>query len=481
MATRDAKRAGGSLMDIARLSSLPDDDCYVLLVSSRTLYLLANYADNEVNYLGRYIKEFLPGGLVDTVEAGDPEEELVLEIANQFGLEVIPVCEELFDALSQISAQLGLINGSIQVAASVDGCCTPYGAPVPDPAATEGDPDVDPPPTGFDTWDEYFTYKCKAANKIADDWIGTIDNLQTLGGVLGAISAIALAAFLNTSLLGGLLVGVMALGFSAGTAAAIVIGLLVALVAGGVGLFAYFADLSADMETDKADLVCDLFFSKSPQAAKNIVLQYTSDKALGLTYDPGDDDALFQATANGMADALFNEAVLNTLFEYDSDNDAYVGDVDCDTCINQSDWVLIPSGTYQGWTTASGTYGTGGIDQEGGQFTLNSSQITSGPFTGQHILGIAVQAFLDSQAGDPDLLTSPSGAVNGQITLVSGSQTTLRVGRKCTNPTNCLTFDSATPTTRPVTEIGQMFVFWRTSGANSITMTIDETPDTCTP
>lgn len=332
MSIRPEAHIKGSVHDVVRLAALSGDDCHVLFVSSRTLYLMANFAMGEVDYLGRYAKEIYDGGLIDVVDSGDTEETLVREIANNFGLEVIPVCDDLTAAIEQTNIQLGLINASIQAAGVLDGCCVPVGSPPVDDAPPLGDPDVDDPPEGFIDWPTYNTYKCRAANKIADDWIATLSNMATLGGVVATIGALALGAFFSTSLLSGILVGLMILGFSAFTAAAIIIGALILMVLSGAGLLAYFADLGQDISDTKEDLVCQLFEAQSPSEAATIVIDFTLAVAALITYDPGDDDALFQAQLSAIVTALFNSAVTNLLFELDEEINVYVGTIDCDDC-----------------------------------------------------------------------------------------------------------------------------------------------------
>lgn len=121
MAIRDASRVRGSLWDVTVLSGLPSDDCNILLCSSRTLYLLANLAQNEVNWTARYYKNSFGGGLVETVEAGDTEAELVDEFARLFRLEVIPVncdilpvLEQMAAAQEDISSKLSTIDATLQ-------------------------------------------------------------------------------------------------------------------------------------------------------------------------------------------------------------------------------------------------------------------------------------------------------------------------------------------------------------------------------
>lgn len=332
MAVRYSERANGSLHDVARLASLPGDDCHILFVSSKTLYLLTNYADHEVNYMGRYVKEYLGGDLVDTIDRGDTEEAAALLIANQFGLEVTPVCEELVTGIGQISIQLGLINESIQEAGLGGGCCVPIGA---SPEAGEpelGDPEVDDPPADWEDWETYNTYKCRAANKLVDDWIQTLTNMATLGGAAATIAALALAAFYSTSLLSGVLVGMMLLGFNVFTAAAIIVGALVLLTLSSAGLLAYFADLAQDLTDDKEELVCLLYEAQSPGEATTIVVDFTLARAALIDYDPGDDDALFQSQLAAILGALFGADVTNLLFTLDEEINTYEGDIDCDDC-----------------------------------------------------------------------------------------------------------------------------------------------------
>ncbi len=331
---------------MTKLAGLADDDCHILFVSSQTLYLLANYAVNEVNYLARYAKSFEDGGLYEPVREGDAEEIDVLKIANQFSLEVIPMCQELLLEIADITGELNgikteigslsfnlqFIRQSIDNSSQIAGCCDPTGTVMPPTAPDMEDPITGDPPEDWGTWGEYYTYKCKAANRIADDWIATMSGMATLSGAAGAIGAIALGLFLNTSLMGGLLVGLMFIGFSAAAAATIVIMALIAIIGGGVGLLAYFASIATEMDTNKQTLVCLLFQSISPENAGQIVVDFTTDIAADLTYDPGDDDALFQAQVGIIVEAIFNPALTNLLFELDEETDDYSGTVDCSEC-----------------------------------------------------------------------------------------------------------------------------------------------------
>lgn len=353
--------------DIEALRS-PEGREGFLCISQSTWAMAYSLVMGYGYWRSRYYKE----GASTLETLTDEEWEEVTDIVD-LAVEELSMsgCDDLINAIGDVSTQIagiGLQMGDLSVslvAQQQTACCSPYGSVPPVPVGDQGDPDTDPVPDGFASWDDYFVYKCEAANKIVDDWIDTVGNLATLGGVLGAIGAVALGLFLQTSLLSGMLVGLMAVGFSAGAAAAVVVGALVALVAGGLGLFAYFADLAGDMATAKADVICDLYDAESVGDATAILLAFTSDEALGLTYDPADDDVLFQATVNAMAGALLSTSVMNSLFELDTDVQGYSGSIDCGVdCSLGIPWV---------WASISGVQsGSGSLVKDGTERTLTA-------------------------------------------------------------------------------------------------------------
>lgn len=359
---RDISRVSGTVFNLPHAMSLSPSDCNVLVVSSRTLFFVQLFGTGEMDYIARYASQFLDGNKYVLAEDSSELDD-INDLVNNYELEVQPVTCDLVAAIEALTAAT-ISAGS--------GCCTPYGEGYPPPAPNTGNPAVDPPPEDWSTWASYYTYKCKAANMITDDWISTLNGMSTLSGIVSAIGALALAAFLSTSLLGGLIVGLMALGFAAGTAAAIIIGALVLMVLSGAGLLLYFAEVADVIETNKADLVCALYNATSVVFAKAAIISFTTDIAADLTYDPGDDGTLFQAQLSSLADALFNDAIINTLFELNPDANVYVGDVDCDDCAqDQAAWIIAPSGAYNA-TSAEGTLGTGTVWNNGQEFTISS-------------------------------------------------------------------------------------------------------------
>jgi len=91
MALRDGNRIPGSVHDLAATLALSDVADQVIFVSPRTLRLLGDLAEVDTKIYSRYAKSYLAGGMIDAVEDEDAEAEDVDEIANRFGIEVVPV------------------------------------------------------------------------------------------------------------------------------------------------------------------------------------------------------------------------------------------------------------------------------------------------------------------------------------------------------------------------------------------------------
>jgi hypothetical protein len=85
-------RGAVAVWDLAALADLSDERSKVLLVSARTLHLLSRLDKTDTPRYYRYAKEYLDGQFYRPVEEWDQDEaDLVDEIANAFGVEIVPV------------------------------------------------------------------------------------------------------------------------------------------------------------------------------------------------------------------------------------------------------------------------------------------------------------------------------------------------------------------------------------------------------
>lgn len=282
-----------------------------------------------------------------------------LQMTCELG-EAISLLGTLISDLATLTVQVSLNGGN----GSGDCGCPPGGiGPAAPPSAPEqnepgGD---DPPPDGFGDWEEFLDYKCRAANKIADDLVATTGNLGSLYGVVGAIQAVLLASFLNTSLLGGVIAGVMALGFSEFAAAGIIIAALVTLILASVGGLVWFSTLANNMDENKSDLICALYAAATVDAARAAWSQFIADRIDAVDGDWAADPvaSLISSTLSTVLNALNTVTVTNLLFEPNEEIAVYEAAFDCSSCVVGScEWTVF--------------YGSGTVRYDGLPFTLSS-------------------------------------------------------------------------------------------------------------
>ena len=133
------------------------------------MYLLNNFAVADVAFISRYATEMNDAGYLPARRDHELY-ELYAEVVDRFRLEMVDMTcdiqtglEAIADAISGLSFQGGGCGGN-----AVSDCIADL--PTEDilgpEGESEGNPSTDPPPDGFDTWDEYFLYKCQAAHFI---------------------------------------------------------------------------------------------------------------------------------------------------------------------------------------------------------------------------------------------------------------------------------------------------------------------------
>ena len=213
-------------------------------------------------------------------------------------------------------------------------CGIPDDTVIPATPADPGDIATETVPDGFDgTWSQYDTHKCKAANKITDDFIATLYGAATISGLVTGMSAglaylVIAAAWTGTgsSLLASGILGLIGLGLSAPY---VIAGLVVACVAlfafGGAGL-GYLASVADAVDADKENFVCALYSADSVDAAQSALAGL-----LDSYYDVGWSEPL-RDLLDTITLSLLSVATLNTLFEDNEDVAAYTsGTVNCGT------------------------------------------------------------------------------------------------------------------------------------------------------
>lgn len=374
MALKRLDRIAGQVFDVAHLAELPADDCNILLVSSRTLHLLAGYAKKDCNFYGRYARDYLQRKWVDVVQAGDTEEDFIDEVARNFRLEVIPMgCD--FDSLAAAINNVATALATRPTTGAGSGCADcqqvcinlddvgPDGSDTATPIPGEFNPASDDYPDGFNSKADYLQYKCELANMIVDGVIKTMRTTAAITSILAIGQVIAATVAAGTA---GTVILLTPLGF-VGIVAAVI-----AVLAAGFVSTEILLTMADEVEAARGDIVCRLYEAGNTTAAVDGVvdtLETVIAAAIIAHGVPGPLTGAAGSFLGAVVAHLFNSNTLNQLFQLIADV-SYAG-ADCSGC-GQS--VACPFVIQ---------FGSGSIYYNGLEVTLTSQEVS-----GFHLVNI---------------------------------------------------------------------------------------------
>jgi len=311
---------------------------------------------------------------------------------NDMSCDISEILEDIKDAIdaltltagginTNLTAQLGLINGAFSANLgsllsldslvtigtdtteainnlTLEANCSPdvtvncgdgYGGRIPtvgrpidggivdSPAAPPlGDPEVDPPPGGFDTWEDYNGYKCKAAQFLCDsqaEWfIWFHKQAPELQGLLaGAVAASLLeemgiltqTAIIAMSESAGVLgtesfiVGAELALFPVFVQTTIVVAVAGVVVLAGVGVLYYFRAVAEELISRRDEIVCALYGAQDIDEARAILVDYWTEALVDIVIDPPYEefDEAIRSCISFVLSYSFPNSFLNLLFE----------------------------------------------------------------------------------------------------------------------------------------------------------------------
>jgi hypothetical protein len=343
------ERVKGAHHELSKLALLPADDCEVLLVSSRTLAILANLAQHEATWSARYMVDYGPGNVAEPVRATDSEYDLYADVVRNFRLEVVPVTCDLTAALSAITSAINNLADKVAQQTTIDLCC-PEGTGTQPPA---DEVDISDAPIGpgeeFETLADYYDAKCNTANWLVDDLILLITDFQIRDIQELAAGSVTIA---------WAMVGVAIAASGVGALAGAVVGLLGAIVSLVLGPVLFdLSDLATVLNAKRDALKQALFCSISTTDAKSRFLAELEGEGLSLL------EVEFVSL-------FLNNNVLLVLFQPTEETKLYDGGYTCLDCGNSCDWMIAPAamGISRGFTSVStaecGTINSGFLDNE---------------------------------------------------------------------------------------------------------------------
>jgi hypothetical protein len=189
----------------------------------------------------------------------------------------------------------------------------------------QGDPEVDPPPDGFATWEEYFAYKCQAANFIW--WLERkhMANLRSLEGIA------ALASLVGPGIAGlaGLLPAAFTpAGFAVFVASVVAIGLL------SLTSWFFMDEMIQWWDDNREDIVCALYNSGTSVGAVAALGNFLED-AIQAIVTWGALEAVAGAIAELLGTAfsqLAGNGIVAPLFAATASVVSVEGAIDCSVC-----------------------------------------------------------------------------------------------------------------------------------------------------
>lgn len=280
----------GAIHDLIKVGDMDPSPCHLLCVSERTLYLLHNLAAEDITYRARYAIE-LGQGVFRPVDLSDPEWNDFTDAVEGFQLEVIDMTCDIEAGLESIGDGLTAIAESM---ANQPGGCGAIDVNLPGAdciseipneeweGSAEIDPgeegEGDPVPDDFETWEEYYAYKCDAAHYIWQILRNMFAATMGLGG-LQLTSAIIVPAIAGAA---GMLPAVLTpVGFVVFVGAIIVVGgLSILAITESFQMIEYLDD-------NKDDIICALYESGTSADAVTALTTILEDAVQFIVWPAG--------------------------------------------------------------------------------------------------------------------------------------------------------------------------------------------------
>lgn len=261
--------------------------------------------------------------------------------------------------------------------------------------AIPSDPEVDPPPEGFETWEEYKAYKCAIANDIIQTLAEDLGEMAiyTFGGItlegLATLITITIATpipFDDIIVIAGLLLTV---------AAEIVITTCISII-----------------NDDHDNLVCALYMGVDSGSSRDLFLGEFNTFIDGVVADP-----IEKYAAETLMAYMMGASVTNRL--YNKDNTRNFPSADCSECECNT------SGEASFQVVSGGDWGSGDLTINCEQRTLSSTLYTQAAY---YFIGIentgANDILVTAISADPGLFNDGSfGGLSGlgDFTLFPGN------------------------------------------------------------
>jgi hypothetical protein len=359
--------------DAGHVVCLSDRDIDVLISSLRFAHWSTRWVDSDERILRDN------GRLPDLYLANDYVAELEGRLMSNCGIEIRAGLEAVAAGIMALANKpccndqtvINIYQGTSEGGNQI------YGTQPPSTGNTSGlDPETDPPPEGYDTWEDYYTDKCQKANYVADSLISTITNIS----FLSVVNEVGLAALLIAATVGAVVIPIAAI--------PVIVGLLLAQTT----ILAALALVGSYLLDHREDLVCGLFLSENSGDAVDVFAALI-DEALAAVIVATE----LHPAIRTIALIVASTDAINKL--WDATVKVEYANADCSACqYDEGVWgnyddghsvdgpstvTLNPNGTYtlRVDMTNVGGYYWGGFSAVDGTFDIISYTVVSGSWS----------------------------------------------------------------------------------------------------
>jgi hypothetical protein len=317
----------------------PAGGCHLICLSDRQCATIRDLVYPVATWPTRFAHR-LHGDVFEPGDEAIRQEHLteIHDLLYQIGEGSSVSCTELVAALTDLAAAVAagaggsgeqtIVNcgggGSTTTLQNLADCLGQYPVESMLPAEEYEEPDPEgEPPEGFDTWEEYHLYKCKAAHWVLDQLIGTLRNFGLMNVVASTLSLVtfsvagALAAFAAVL---------------APPAFLAIVGVLIQLELVAAGANSLLNQVADYLAARKSTIVCAMYNSSSAADLVAVMSSLMDDAIESIEY--GTVFAGLGATIAPLLTSLTTQLVDRKIFQtlWSVSADVVYPSADCDPC-----------------------------------------------------------------------------------------------------------------------------------------------------
>jgi hypothetical protein len=188
-------------------------------------------------------------------------------------------------------------------------------------------------PPEYDSREAYDEAKCKLAGTLVSEFIGTMQEFSTLGGLAVFGYSAFLLAMGTQGFLAGLLAPLIAVGLSVGVSAVLLGTALASLIFIGAGVMGHFLSISIELNKVRDQMTCDVFHASTTDQMRQVFIDATSEAVAFLGLLNLENGGALTNIIYEIVDYITPDELLRAIIKGVSSLPVNEGDYDCTQCV----------------------------------------------------------------------------------------------------------------------------------------------------